>query len=417
MVQKIENIQENWGFLRGKNIFIACSGGLDSTLLAHLFANISNSCTLLHVNYNLRGEESIGDESFVLELGKKLNIPVKINSIQTQEILKEKRENIQLFARNFRYKWFEEFLKDKNSILLLGHHLDDQIETFYLNLARKSGNLGMACMLEKNKQILRPFLAFSKEDLKKYALSKNISWREDSSNFSNKYARNRLRNEFIPLMMEKIPSLRDSIQILINQFQKEVIEIENSIVELRDSITKNRILHFASYNSLNLEQKIALVKNFNFKASQLSEIQKLQHSSKGKILSSTTHFFINEKEHFLICERKIEEKTAQLLLEKCEKLPNKFSKNEIYVDKQKINGEISLRKWENGDRISSLGMNGTQLISDIIKDAKISTIQKQNVFIVHDEATILWCVGLKISRQVIATNNSTEIIKISVKTD
>jgi tRNA(Ile)-lysidine synthase len=143
----------------------------------------------------------------------------------------------------------------------------------------------------------------------------------------------------------------------------------------------------------------------------------LQHSSKGKTLSSTTHFFINEKEHFLICDRNIEEKTAQLLLEKCEKLPNKFSKNEIYVDKQKINGEISIRKWENGDRISSLGMNGTQLISDIIKDAKISTIHKQNVFIVHDESTILWCVGLKISRQAIATNNSEEIIKISVKTD
>jgi tRNA(Ile)-lysidine synthase len=417
MVEEIENIVKKWEFLKDKEIYIACSAGLDSTVLAHIFARVSNSCTLLHVNYNLRGEESHKDELFVRELAEKLNISAEINSIQTLDILSKKKQNIQLFARNFRYEWFAEFIKNKNAVLLLGHHFDDQIETFYLNLARKSGNLGMACMLETHGQLLRPFLDFSKNDLKNYALSKSICWREDSSNSSNKYARNRLRNEFIPYLLEKIPSLKESIQLLIKQFQSEVKEIHVSIEEIRDSIVKNGTFEFSIYNSLNIEQKITLLKHFNYNSKQLPEIEKLKNASKGKIISSKTHIFINEKDHFVIRDRNLDEKIPQLLIEKCEKLPSFYSKKELYVDKVKIKGELNIRKWKEGDRISSLGLKGSQLISDIIKDAKITTLRKQNVFVIEDESAILWCYGLKISRIALANENSKEILKIMLKTD
>jgi tRNA(Ile)-lysidine synthase len=406
--------KKKWDFLHDKKIYIACSGGLDSVVLTHLVQTISKNCVLLHVNYHLREEESNRDEKFVRDLAKKLNISVEVKSVDIEEYSKKEAKNIQNFARDFRYTWFKTFLEDKNSVLLLGHHLDDQIETFYLNLARKSGIFGMACMLEKNENIFRPLLNYEKKEIQKFAEKNKYNWIEDSSNFKNKYNRNKLRNEFLPNLHQEIPQLKKSIQFLIKIFQKEVREVEKSVEKNLKKITKTGIIEFDFYRKLSSEQRFLIFKYFNFNASQHTEINKLLDSEKGKFILSSSHKLLHEGTFFSIFSRNEIIKIPKLLISSCIDLPEKFTKNELYLDKNKLEGELKIRVWKSGDRIQSLGLKGTQLISDIIKDSKIPSAEKNKVFVIHDEKRILWCYGLKVSSFALASVFSEEIWKISL---
>jgi tRNA(Ile)-lysidine synthase len=411
----LTDFKKKWAFLKDYKIFIACSGGLDSVVLTQLMTLISDNCTLLHVNYHLRGEESNQDEKFVRNLGNSLKIPVKINSVQAVEMINLSKGNVQVFARDFRYNWFKNFLNDENSVLLLGHHLDDQIETFYMNLARKSGIFGLACMLEKNRNIFRPLLEFEKDDLKQFALKNNYKWVEDSSNSTNKYTRNRLRNEFLPKLFQEIPDLKKSITLLITLFQQEVKELNNSVKNKLSLIQKNQRLDFEDYRALSIEQKILIFKYFGFKARQLDEIDKLLKSNRGKFLDSKTHKITHEVDFFSIVNLRDCVQIPKLKIEPCPELPKIFNKNELYLDKDKLKGELKIRVWGKGDRIKSIGIKGSQSVSDIIKDAKIPNYEKNKVFVVYDEKNIHWCIGLKIANLALASKNTKEILKLILK--
>lgn len=413
----LRKFKNKWDFLKDKTIYIACSGGLDSIVLTHLAQKLSKKCILLHVNYNLRGEESKQDEIFVREFAQRHKIECKVNSIYTENILKKSKKNIQLFARDFRYEWFSTFLNDENSFLFLGHHLDDQIETFYLNLARKSGILGLACMPEKKGQLIRPLLEFEKGELKRFALENKFDWREDSSNSSLKYTRNKIRNEFLPFLYSQIPDLKDSIIHLVKVFQKELISLENSISGIYTKILKDKKLEFNEYLKLSLDQQVILLKKFDFKASQLSEIEKLIVSSKGKSVSSKRYKIIHEGSSFSVVSLSEIRPIPKIIIDSCNEMPKQFSKDIVYFDASKIKGDLKIRTWKKGDKIDSIGIVGSQLISDIIKDAKIKQSEKSSVVVVHDEENILWCCGLKISRHALANETCLNVLKISIDTN
>ena len=294
----LKEFAEKWSFLKDKTVFIACSGGVDSIVLAALVKTFCKNITLLHVNYNLREQESIEDALFVEEFAKQNQLFLEIKSVDTNKILQENAGNLQDVARKIRFDWFAEKLKLENSVLLLAHHQDDQIETFYQHLARKSGVLGLACMLEIHGNIMRPMLNFSKEEIYACAKEKNISWREDSSNKSNKYTRNKLRNEFLPFLKTKIPDLNKSVLTLIQVFQENQIEIENSVKELIFTIKANHFLSKEDFIKLNVEQKIVILKEFDFLPSQVFEFDKLEKGQKGKFISSHNFKIIREENGF-----------------------------------------------------------------------------------------------------------------------
>ncbi len=415
MLELTRHINTNWSSLKGKHLYVACSGGLDSMVLLHLLVKNSFSVSVIHVNYQLRGEDSHLDSQLVEATCKSLNVPFEVRKINLAEQL-EQSGNLQEEARNFRYHWFNEILNhDENNRISLAHHADDQVETFFLNLARKSGVMGLSCMKSEHNGIIRPLLNFAKKELLHFAVANQILWREDLSNESAKYSRNRLRNEIIPLVRAEIPSLDSSVLTLINSFQKLQLELEETVANLISEIELHHSLALSAYNALNSFERIELFRQMGISAKMAISIEKISTSNKGK------HVDINHKKYTAIIrdhdqftfltESKLESVLVQISVKK---LPDLFSKTEIFLDASKLNGTLNLRRWKLEDIIAPIGMTGSQLVSDIIKDAKLTTQEKNEVLIVHDKENIHWCVGLKIGRKALAHKSSKEIIKCEI---
>lgn len=411
---KLSDFQKKWAFLAEKELFIACSGGVDSMVLTHLISSFCKTITLLHVNYNLRADESLEDEKFIRAFAMKSKLKLEVKSLDATKILSEKGGNLQETARRIRFEWFEEKLQRENSLLLLAHHEDDQIETFYQHLARKSGILGLACMLEHHHHFIRPLLTFSKEEIYAFARENKLLWREDSSNQTNKYTRNKLRNEILPYLYTQIPSLKTSILSLIQVFQENQNEIEKSVAGLIETIQRSGKLELTIWQDLSDEQRIVLLKSINYSTSFLNEFEKLSHAQKGKFIQNESYKITKETDYFAITKKQKLVEIPELEVQKVDFLPKTFSKTEIYLDGSKIKGELKLRKWKIGDRISPIGLNGSKLISDVITEAKIPNSQRENVLVLVDDKTIHWCVGLKIGKLALANENSEIILRINL---
>ena len=197
------HIKTNLDFLNHRKILVAISGGLDSVVLVHLCYKLGLNIALAHCNFKLRSHESDEDESFVLKLAKDLDLKVFIQEFDTADYAKINKLSIQMAARELRYNWFNTLATQMEyDCVLTAHHADDNLETFLINLSRGTGLEGLKGIPEINNNIIRPLLPFSRDDVRAYAKNHNLSWREDSSNASTKYMRNKLRHDVIPVLKE-----------------------------------------------------------------------------------------------------------------------------------------------------------------------------------------------------------------------
>ena len=422
MSDLFQHITKKWSHLSTKTIFLACSGGVDSMTLLSIFHKANWKLEVLHVNYQLRGEDSERDMNLVKETCESLSIPFHLKKIDLQPILDSKGGNLQEVARKVRYTFFDEKrIQSPTNFIALGHHKDDQIETFFMHLARKSGIMGMACMPSEHDQFVRPLLDFSKEEIIKYASENKINWREDYTNKTNKYTRNILRNILLPELHTTIPDLNESVLLLVQKFQETQFELESQINPIFKQFVEAKNLTFNVFDSLSENEKVELLRQLGQKASLAIELNKLRRSQKGKkiVLDSTLHpfesIFRNETDFQLIQKESISTILPTLNIEEVCKLPSDFSKNVIYIDPSKLKGELNLRKWKIGDRMTLLGMKGSKLLSDIIKDAKISSNEKKNILVLEDESQIIWCVGIRVGSIGIADDKSDMIWKIGVE--
>lgn len=416
-----QHIEKEWKHLANKKIFLACSGGVDSMTLLHIFIHAKWQVEVMHVNYHLRGEDSNLDQQLVEKTCSDNTIPFHLKSIKLQDLLDEKGGNLQEVARNVRYDFFEEKrIHSENNYIALGQHLDDQIETFFMHLGRKSGIMGMACMPNEHQRFVRPLLPFSKEEIIEYAESNGVKWREDYSNKTNKYKRNILRNIILPELHIQFPDLKTSITTLINAFQSTQKELENKISPICLDIILSGELSFEKFDVLSQEEKNELLRQLGQKPGLLIDLEKIRNAQKGKKIklekSTDCQFdaIYNEKSKFLFISESKNRTIPKIKIEKIDQLPTSFTKDEIYIDLQTINGEFQLRKWKTGDRMKPIGLEGSKLISDIIKDAKVPTAEKENIFVLTDNDKILWCIGLRVSALSVAKETSTEIVKISL---
>lgn len=415
MLDLSHHIYEHWSHEHESILYVACSGGVDSMTLLFGLHQTNFNVRVIHVNYQLRGEDSNLDETLVHDFCKHHNIPFYSRRVSLSDQLKN-GGNLQEIARNVRYNWFEEILAENDlNRVVLAHHANDQVETFFMNLARKSGIMGLSCMPNVRNKILRPLLNFSKEELKSYAVSNEIKWREDLSNQKNNYRRNVLRNVFIPEMKASIPEIESSVLTLIEQFQQTQNELTTSIMPVVENIHLTGHLMIAKYNQLNEWEKVEMFRQMDIPATYVQRIDDLTQSPTGKevpIPSSNLKRIVRNREQLDFI--KLESFQFELKTDVVSSLPEHFSKDVIFLDADKISGSLHLRVWETGDRIAPIGLNGSQLISKIIKDAKLSPAKKSKTLVLHDDQHIHWCVELKVGRHAMATENTDNILRCSV---
>ena len=208
---------------REKHLLLACSGGLDSTVLAHVLGILDLNFSLIHVNYKLRSLDSDLDQEHVEQLAKQLGVECHV----LVEDISNTDQNIQLAARNLRYTFFKKIQESiENSILCTAHHLDDQIETFFINLLRGTGVKGLSGISESD-ELIRPLLTYGKKQIHQYAVANELKWREDASNQKATYLRNKIRLELLPVFAQIEENYRSNFSQNFEHLKRD-----SSIVEM-----------------------------------------------------------------------------------------------------------------------------------------------------------------------------------------
>lgn len=398
-----------------KRCLIACSGGVDSMVLLDLLRKSGKELLVLHVNYGLRGEASDLDETLIADYCRKHQLSFKSKRLDLYEVLKSEGGNLQNKARDIRYGFFKRFLLEGDGIFM-AHHLDDQIETFLMALSRGGGIRALSCMAEKRLPFYRPLLSFSKAELISYAQTNNVVWREDHSNQELSYARNKWRNIFLPELRKAFPEIGTDVQILIKQVQLQLQDIQSKAKILLSDFRVNGIIPFHWLDVEAGEAAKELLRITGFSHGVYDELIKLRNSEKGaRIGIDHTDFKLvfREAEYFRFLSDTIKE-IPELHIQSIIQLPEIFDKHTLYLNPDKITGQLRIRTWQNGDRIKPIGLVGSKLISDILTDAKVPTSQKSSQLVVHDAEKILWCIGFAISREALATPSSRKL-KVEVK--
>lgn len=429
------HLNNQFPFMKGNQLLVACSGGLDSVVLTHLLVKSGYQITLAHCNFSLRGNESDADSNFVIQLSKKLEIPVYTETFETETFADEHGLSIQMAARQLRYLWFEELSNQLNiKYILTAHHLDDNLETFLINLSRGTGLKGLTGIPVNQGKLIRPLLSFTKETVLAYAEKNNLSWREDSSNASNKYLRNALRNEVIPKWKETVPNLLQNFETT----QKNLIDSRN-LVEDYLALLFTYLADETQYGYKFSVKKLKALPNSKTVLFELlsplgftefDDVYNLLSAQAGKKVYSTTHVLLKDRDflfletignkttenEFTISENITEvEFPIRLIFEKVSKLGDSSGKT-IFVDLDLLRFPLVLRKWNEGDVFYPFGMTGKKKISKYFKDEKLSLLAKQKTWLLCSENKIVWVVGLRADNRFKVTNKTKRILKIESKT-
>jgi tRNA(Ile)-lysidine synthase len=405
---------------KASHYFLAVSGGCDSMVLLHLFIKHKLPCSVLHVNYNLRGIESTQDCETVRELCEKQSIAFHMHSCDL-EISLNNGGNLQNKAREIRYAFFKTKLKTiPLSIICLAHQNNDQEENFWLTMTRGGGIRAMSGMQSYTKPYLRPLLMFSKETLYKYAKSENITWREDSSNSSNKYSRNIWRNALLPHMKMNTTGLANASKLLQTVFRRQSSADRDVVLRLLPEKPAEFNLTFKKISTLNSTQWIELLDLFYIPKSLALAILNLHSGPNGKRINFTSeksHYSVvwKEKNH-LVFGGKLQTLKPIPKFKKyaIDLLPETFSKSMLFLDETKIKGQLKIRNTAQGDRLQPIGIKGSKLVSQILKDAKVPLVKRKDICVLVDDEKIISVVNYAIDKRALASSTPCICIEILI---
>jgi len=439
-----EHINQNLPFLIGKKLLVAISGGIDSIVLTDLLHQLNFSISLAHCNFSLRGKESNKDEQFVKNLGEKLGFSTFTIKFDTEKYATENGISTQMAARDLRYNWFEKICK-KNDIdyIITAHQKDDVIETFLINLTRGTGLDGLTGIPEINGNIVRPMLPFDRNDILIYATKNKLQWREDKSNSSIKYVRNKIRHKIVPVLKELNPSLLDSFQNTLENLKGSQQIVKDRIENIKQKVTntQNNELHFDILKLKNLSNpKVYLFQLLNkYGFTEWDDITNLLDAQSGKFVVSKTHRLLKNRDALILSKITSEENTSFQINENTTKISNplklKFKtidipfdtknhetkilnelifddNNTISIDYNKIKFPLTIRKKQKGDFFFPIGLNGKKKVSKYYKDEKMSLSEKENTWLLCSENDIVWVIGKRLDDRFKVSKYSSKILKI-----
>ena len=432
MLQKFKkHITKEFPFLKDTKLLIAISGGVDSVVLFHLLHKLNYDVSLAHCNFKLRGKESDLDEEFIKNLNQISANQIFTISFDTEKYAIENKLSTQIAARELRYNWFQKLITEhKFDYVLTAHHADDNLETFLIHLTRGSGLDGFTGIPKVNGNIVRPLLAFSRKEILNYAKDHDIEWREDASNASNKYIRNKIRHQVLPVLKEINPSILDSFATTLENLQESKQIIEDRIENIASEVLEKE----ANFIKIDIEKikelsnskayLYQLLKSYHF--TEWNDVYDLLNAQSGKQVFSKTHRLLKDRDVLILSkidlsnsiemafqiEEEITEITNPIHLTFKEVIEKSTeNKQTIYVDKDLLKYPLMLRKWEKGDYIYPLGMQGKKKLSKYFKDEKFSLIDKENTWLLcNAENQIMWIINHRQDRRFVKNKN----LKISV---
>lgn len=441
------HLNQNLSFLKDKKLLIAISGGIDSRVLVHLFYKLNYDLTLAHCNFMLRGKESNKDEEFVIELGEKIKAPTFTIQFDTEEYAAENNVSTQMAARDLRYSWFHKLVTQNNiDYIITAHQKDDVIETFLINLTRGTGLDGLTGIPEINGNIVRPLLHFTRNDILIYATKKKLIWREDSTNSSIKYVRNKIRHKVVPFLKEINPNLLDSFGNTLENLKGSQQIVKDRVQNVREKTvtTHGKNFHFNIEELQKLNNpKVYLYELLNeYGFTEWDDITDLLNAQSGKQVFSKTHRLLKDRAVLILSSvENIEESMVFEIPENTSKISfpialefhkieipsdtknneNKVldelfldEKNTISIDCSKLHFPLTIRKKQKGDKFYPIGLNGKKKVSKFFKDEKLSLIEKENTWLLISKNEIVWVIGKRLDNRFKVSKTTSTILKIKL---
>lgn len=436
MLQKFKTYyQKNKLFEEPDNILLAVSGGKDSMVMLHLFKACNINFGVAHCNFNLRGTESDADEKLVKSICEKLNIPFHQIKFNTKEYAEQNGISIQMAARDLRYNWFEELsIKNNYQNIATAHHKNDVAETMLINLTNGTGLAGLHGIRKKTGKIIRPLLDFTRQEIEQYIIENEIEYREDKSNADNKYMRNSVRLDVVPVLEKINPNLIESlnqtacylseIELIIDEKVKEEFK---RCTNLKDNKIYFDISKLQTLTAL-ATQLYYFIKPYGFNAAHVEDIIQSFEEQSGKQFFSKTHIILKDRD-FLILQEKGVNNIDEIVVNSIEELENKpfwkvtvksskgfkTRKGAQYanLDFDKIQFPLTIRNWKEGDIFQPFGMKGKKKLSDFFIDNKIDVISKNQTQLLVSNNQIVWVVGYRIDDKFKVTTNTKKVMLIN----
>jgi tRNA(Ile)-lysidine synthase len=434
MLHQFQNhLHDTFPFLADKKLLLAISGGIDSMVMVHLLQQTKFQIGIAHCNFQLRGLDSFDDQKFVQDYADDNNIPLYSTTFDTNSFAEDYRISIQMAARELRYNWFYELLENENyDYILTAHHADDNLETFIINLSRGTGLDGLSGIPEINDRVIRPLLCFSRQEIETYAKQNEVLWREDSSNASTKYMRNKIRHDLIPILKDINPDFLKSFQTTQAYLQEAQQMVADASILIYQQVAKEEQdqIHF---NLKKLQQLpnyhsylYSWLKDYGF--SDWNAINDLIESQSGKVVFSSSFRLLKDRTSLILSSQN-EITNDCFYIEKGQnevKIPlnmtlckvsdiSPSSNSSIFVDEDKLSFPLQVRKWELGDLFQPSGMNGqTKKLSKLFKDEKMSLFEKESIWLLCSNQQIVWVIGIRADERFKIDNSTKNIIKISL---
>ncbi|WP_309641508.1 tRNA lysidine(34) synthetase TilS [Flavobacterium sp.] len=429
-----DHLAHTFPFLKDKKLLLAVSGGIDSMVMVHLFQKSQSKIAIAHCNFQLRGIESFDDENYVVTYADSNKISIHTTKFDTQTFADDYQLSIQVAARELRYHWFYELLEtEKYDYILTAHHADDNLETFLINLSRGTGLDGLTGIPSQNDQVIRPLLIFNRTEIEQYAISNKITWREDSSNASDKYLRNKIRHDLVPLFKALNPNFLSSFQKTQSYLHESKVMADDAAIMVYQQVASEHEneIHFDIKKLKQLPNYTSYLyqwlKEFGFSA--WDDIYELTNSQSGKQVFSSQFRLLKDRDFLIVVPINIENETQEFTIDKSQKEVNfpiklsfckvadttHVSNSVIFVDEEKLQFPLTLRKWKTGDVFQPFGMQGQlKKLSKFFKDEKLSLIAKENTWLLCSENQIVWIVGYRQDERFKTEHTTKKILKIAV---
>lgn len=432
-------VAENELFTHDDKVLLTVSGGVDSMVLMSLTAAAGYNFGVAHCNFQLRGKESDEDEVLVEREAKRLGVEFFNKRFDTTAEIERTGESMEMAARRLRYQWFRELCDEHGyTVIAIAHHINDSIETFFINMLRGTGLRGLTGITNHVGRIVRPLMFTNRKDIHDYAVAHRIPFREDSSNRSTKYLRNKVRIGLIPMLKEITPQFttimrrnvsrlsqaQDFITSAMNIIKRDVIEHSGDIHTIKVSnINSSLPRNFVIYEILSSE--------YGFKGDVVDALcHALDNNSTGRRFYSREWVAVVDRGDIVVstildtddCEVGVERNTLRsyvggsvLYYQYCDidfVDTLDLGENVALIDADKLRYPLRLRRWHDGDWFQPLGMSGRKKISDYLIDKKVSMAEKNRQFVLLSGDDIVWVVGRRLDDRFAITKRTERVLKI-----
>lgn len=435
----LDDFRRNWSQLNiegGRKVLLALSGGLDSMCLASLLLRSGIPFDAAHCNFGLRGDESDGDEYSIRAWAATKGVGLLVRRFDTTSEAGGSRQSIQMTARRLRYDWFEQLRKEHGyAAILTAHHADDVAETVLINLIRGTGLTGLQGVPLRNGYVLRPLLFAGRAELAAYGHQEKLEWREDSSNASDKYLRNAIRLQVMPLLERMQPGAGSRIAQTANRisgalpvYNAALETIMNRLIERRgrDLYVPVRLLRKQqSPDNLIFE----LFSRYGFSSQQMPAIRELMDAPSGKQLLSPGFRLFRDRDFLILTEMqpagsdlvRIDSPGSRVSVMAGElhfrvtSVPDEIPTDPdiALLDMRDIRFPLNLRPRRAGDYFYPLGMGGKKKkLKRFLVDVKMPVPEKERLLILEQDGKVIWVVGSRIDERFRVRPDTREVLEI-----